>query len=75
MSDPQIKNEELGVFARQTFNPANWLWMVPLAILMSPLGAVFLMVIFDLGFYDCIFVVFIQMCAYMLAGIMSNWGE
>ena len=75
MTDPKNETNALAGSDVPTCSPLHWLWMTPLAIVISPIGTLFFTVAFSLSFEGCLKLIAAQICAFALIFIASNGGE
>jgi hypothetical protein len=57
------------------FNALHYLWMVPCAIAISPIGTLIFTIAFSLNFIECVQLITAQIIVFLIIGIFSNFGE
>jgi hypothetical protein len=53
----------------------HWLWMIPMAIAISPIGTGLAVALLNLDFFGVLTCIGIQIFCFFLVGILSNFGE
>jgi hypothetical protein len=53
----------------------HWLYIVPLSFALSPIGTCFIVAFWKLDFIGALIVIALQFIAYLILGLLSNWGE
>jgi hypothetical protein len=53
----------------------EWIFIIPAALIMSPIGTCFIVAFWQLDFIGALIVIALQFIAYLILGLLSNWGE
>ena len=59
---------------KKTF-PYEWIFIIPAALILSPIGTCFIVAFWQLDFTGALIVIALQFMAYLILGLLSNWGE
>jgi len=72
---PQYKMNNKETRKMKTAFPYEWIFIIPAALIMSPIGTCFIVAFWKLNFIGALIVIALQFIAYLIVGLLSNWGE
>jgi hypothetical protein len=55
--------------------PYEWLFIVPIGLVISPIGTCFIGIYWKMSFLELVTVMCLQFIAFLFIGLVSNWGE
>ena len=60
---------------KDDFNSAHYLWIVPIALAISPIGTIVTSIGMSFDFKETLILIVFQVMAFFVLGIISNFGE